>query len=112
MEADLQRFYGVDLAGLWTGALSIRRLSVYIANLPIDSAVWAVENGLPMGVTPTDVLLADIFQAVSGHPHPLRPAPAATGAVAKARHETTAVRLRAQRVRVAQQRGKETTPSV
>lgn len=105
------RFYGVDLAGLWTGELSLRRLSVFIANLPIDSAVWAVENGLPMGATPTDVLLADIFQAVTGQVHPLRPVSTAPSSAAKTRHESMAARLRAQRVRVAQQR-REAPPRV
>ncbi|GAB1641771.1 hypothetical protein [Krasilnikovia sp. MM14-A1259] len=106
VEADLAHFYGVDLAQLWTGGLSLRRLSVLIANLPPGSATWAAEHGLPLGAVPGDLVLADIFEALTGQTHPLKPTPAAARSAAT-RHETLAARLRAQRLRVAQASRKE-----
>ncbi|BCJ41677.1 hypothetical protein GCM10010168_53250 [Actinoplanes ianthinogenes] len=105
VEADFQRFYGVDLGGLWRGELSLRRVSALVTNLPPESATWAAENGEALGASRADVLLADIFQAVTGQPHPLRPQPKDRAAVEQ--HESTAARLRAQRARVAAQRPKE-----
>lgn len=37
LEADLQRYYRVDLCDLWRGLLSPRRLRVLIQHLPVDS---------------------------------------------------------------------------
>ncbi|BEL07239.1 hypothetical protein Q0Z83_054300 [Actinoplanes sichuanensis] len=61
-------------------------------------------RGIPAGTTATAILLGDIFQAVTGQAHPLRPLPSSTGAT---KHESTAARLRAQRALVAAQRRKE-----
>ncbi len=84
MEADLQRFHGVDLGDLWRGGLSVRRLSVLLAHLPPGSAVWAIENDLPYGWTLTDVLLTDLFHAFTGQPHPARPKPSKKGLASRA----------------------------
>lgn len=73
MEADLQRFYGVDLRGLWRGELSIRRLSVLVQYLPPGSAVWAAQTGIAYGYTPTDLFLSDLFYAFTGEEHPEKP---------------------------------------
>lgn len=75
MEADLLRFYNVDLADLWRGGLTLRRLSVLVQNLPPGSACWSRVNEVPYGWTLTDFLLADIFHAFAGEPHPSRPKP-------------------------------------
>lgn len=73
VEADLQRFYGIDLAALWRGELSLRRLSVLIHTLPPESAT--TQSLEPVrGWSVTDYLIADVFHAVSGEPHPARPA--------------------------------------
>lgn len=40
VEADLQRYYRVDLRDLWTGRLTLRRLRVLLDGLPPESA-WA-----------------------------------------------------------------------
>lgn len=51
MEADLQRFYGIDLRDRWRldeagrRALTLRRLRVLISYLPEDSALAAAERG-------------------------------------------------------------------
>lgn len=98
VEADLQRFYGVDLGDLWRGRLSVRRLSVLIAHLPPGSAVWAAENGIPYGWSLTDVLLTDVFAALTGEQHPARPsAPKASPDAVSDR----VARLLAQRERLA-----------
>ncbi|WWV91847.1 tail assembly chaperone [Microbacterium phage phiMiGM15] len=74
MEADLQRFHGVDLAGLWRGELTIRRLSVLVHHLPGDGALKRL--GMPAsadGWTVNSFLLADVIHALTGKPHPARP---------------------------------------
>lgn len=45
MEADLQRYYGVALGDLFTGAMSWRRLRVLVDNLPRESATAARLHG-------------------------------------------------------------------
>jgi hypothetical protein len=104
------RFYGVDLAGLWRGELSLRRLYVLVTNLPPGSACWAAESRVPVGTTPGDFVLADVFHALSGEAHPLRPAPSADEEAAKQKHESTVARLRAMRERV--QTNREEAPRV
>ncbi len=39
----------------------------------MGSAVWAVQAGVPYGWTLTDLLLTDLFHALTGEPHPDRP---------------------------------------
>lgn len=45
MEADFQRFYGLDLADLWRGTLGARKAGVLAMHLPPDSAVMRREGG-------------------------------------------------------------------
>lgn len=45
IEADLLRYYGVDLRWLVDGRLSWRRFSVLLANLPADSATAQAMHG-------------------------------------------------------------------
>jgi hypothetical protein len=40
VEADLQRYYGIDLRDLWRGGLSLRRVRVLLDHLPSESH-WA-----------------------------------------------------------------------
>lgn len=75
VEADLQRFYGVDLADLWRGALSIRRLSVLVYGLPAESLTVAALNGTDPGWDAGALVTADVFAALTGQPHPARPEP-------------------------------------
>lgn len=46
MEADLARYYQIELADLWRGRLSLRRLFVLIRWLPYESAVASIERDL------------------------------------------------------------------
>jgi hypothetical protein len=49
LEADLQRWYRVDVRDLWTGILSWRRLGVLVKNLPAESATkTALRNAAPL----------------------------------------------------------------
>lgn len=48
VEADLQRWYRIDLRGLWSGDLSWRRLGALVKNLPPESATkTALRNATP-----------------------------------------------------------------
>jgi hypothetical protein len=76
VEADLQRFYGLDLAGLYRGELRLRRLSVLLRLLPMDAAT--VRALTPADGRDWDVdtyLIADLYHALTGKPHPARPKP-------------------------------------
>ncbi len=97
MEADLQRFYGVALADLWRGELTLRRLSVLVEHLPADSAL------LRLGMPPTahgwgvsEFLLADVFQALTGKAHQARP----TATTRAERYRNLKTRLEEQRARL------------
>lgn len=74
VEADLQRFYRVDLADYWRGELSPRRLSVLIEQLPPDSAT-ARKYSDADGWSRLEFLVSDLFQAFTGEIHPARPKP-------------------------------------
>ncbi len=77
MEADLQRYYSVDLLDLWRfdadgrRLLSTRKIGVLILYLPADSACACVAGG--SGWLLSDYLLSDIYGATVGEPHPARP---------------------------------------
>lgn len=101
VEADLQRYYGVDLGALWRGELSLRRLAVLVEYLPVGSATWAAQANVPYGWTLTDVLLTDLFHAFTGQEHPLRPN--GTAQTAAKEHTSLMERLQAQRERLARQ---------
>lgn len=45
LEADFQRFYGIDLADLWTGKMSPRRAWNLVENLPAGAALWQAIGG-------------------------------------------------------------------
>lgn len=49
MEADLQRFYGIDYRDRWRGGLTLRRLKVLLSNLPRESVLrggWSMADHL------------------------------------------------------------------
>ena len=79
VEADLQRYYGVDLADLWRSGLSVRRLSVLVTGLPSGSLTVSALTGVPREwaeVTPW--LLNYLIQYHTGEQHPATPKLAAT----------------------------------
>jgi hypothetical protein len=101
LEADLQRYYQVELGALYRGELTLRRLCSLIAYLPPGSATWAAQGGLPYGWSLTDLLLADLFHATTGEKHPARPS--GNEKATKERAEKVAAALLAQRKRLGQE---------
>ncbi|TDC02597.1 hypothetical protein E1091_00355 [Micromonospora fluostatini] len=75
VEADLQRYYRIDLADLWRGRLTLRRLATLLRYLPAEAATLGTYGDPAAGWTRTHYLLTDVFHAVTGKPHPARPAP-------------------------------------
>lgn len=105
VEADLQRFYGVDLGDVWRGDLSVRRLWVLLSHLPPGSAVWSLENKIPHGYALTDFLLMDLFRVLTGEDHPARPGAGSSSAAApEERSRSLIEQLREQRERLVAQR--------
>lgn len=46
MEADLAQYYpGVELAAMWSGGVTVRRISVLVAWLPRGARVWQMLGG-------------------------------------------------------------------
>lgn len=105
MEADLQRYYQIDLADYWRGKLSVRRLSVLVHRLPLDSATVVKTAELSPGWDTKAFLLADIFAAVTGEQHPARPS--GEKKAKKARAARLRAQLEAQRDRVEARKRKE-----
>jgi hypothetical protein len=102
VEADLQRFYRVDLAEFYRGELSVRRLSVLVDHLPHEAATTAARLGTEPGWSLATVLTADVFHALTGKAHPARPAPR-PGAASTGRYRALRARLEAQKARRATQ---------
>lgn len=71
IEADLQRFYGVPLTGVWTGQLTLRRLRVLLEGLPPDSstayALAGVEQGPLAGWKLSDALLGRLVDELAAY---------------------------------------------
>ncbi|MEU7200264.1 hypothetical protein [Streptomyces sp. NPDC045470] len=66
LRADLQRFYGLDLADIWRGTLTPRRVWTLTEHLPDDSALTASLAGGPQhrGWSLQTHLLAHLVNAV------------------------------------------------
>ncbi|MET9712414.1 hypothetical protein ACFW3Z_22610 [Nocardiopsis alba] len=71
MEADLARYYRIDLGDLWRGGLTLRRLAVLVRHLPPDAATMSELGG--DGWTLSHYLQADLVHATTGQPHPADP---------------------------------------
>jgi hypothetical protein len=78
VEADLHRYYQIDLADHWRRvdgrrALSLRKLRVLIRHLPTDSALATAENGGKPIHNQDTILLAEIATATAHakKPHPV-----------------------------------------
>ena len=67
IEADFQRFYGLDL---WSdhsaGRLTLRRIAALVAHLPSDAATWVDVHGQHAAWSVTDDLLAAVLTALQG----------------------------------------------
>lgn len=76
MEADLARYYHVDLLDRWRTdlegrpLLTLRQIAVRVRHLPPDSAVAVALNGGEAGWTRDQVLLTDIWSTWNGKEHP------------------------------------------
>ncbi len=73
MEADLQRYYQLDLVDWHRGRLSTRRLLVLVWALPPESAFMARLRGRKR-ISTAEELLMDIPEALTGKLHPRRQA--------------------------------------
>lgn len=60
MEADLQRFYGIDLRDLWRGDLTLRRVAVLLRHVPREAAIVDAIGQQWVTWTLADHLLDDI----------------------------------------------------
>lgn len=83
MEADLLRYYGVDLLDLYRGVLSVRRLGVLVRGLPPQSATvqaaepdtrWSLTDHLLAAVV-DELRLGNWLQSKDGHANRNRPQP-------------------------------------
>ena len=63
IEADFQHYYGVDLLDLWRGALTPRRATVLMANLPLGAALWRAMD-VPAAWTSGEHLTASVLDAL------------------------------------------------
>lgn len=63
LEADFQRYYGIDLVDLYKGTLSPRKAQVLAMYLPPGAAVWQ-EAGTDAAWDTTDYLLAEAVDAL------------------------------------------------
>lgn len=87
----------MDLADYWRGVISVRRLLVLVNGLPADSVVgrrYAGAGGWDLHA----FLIADLFQAFTGTPHPNRPQPASESK--SSRYRELRARLEAQKARL------------
>lgn len=97
VEADLQRFYRVDLADYWRGELSPRRLSVLVEQLPAESATARKLSGAD-GWNRLEFLVSDLYQAFTGEVHPARPKPSSGSS--SSRYDRMRAALEAQKARL------------
>lgn len=95
VERDLRRFCHVRYSDRWrydaagTPLLTLREIWVLICDLPGSAAIVAHENGgVPRWGT-VEHLLADIWGALAGQPHPGRPKSRAKQAITAARRRAT-----------------------
>lgn len=72
VEADLSRYYGCSLVDLERGHLSLWQVWARLQHLPLQSAT-AVAMGHGDGWDIQTYLIADIYAALGGKPHPADP---------------------------------------
>ncbi|WAB10127.1 hypothetical protein SEA_GRAVAILLIA_17 [Mycobacterium phage Gravaillia] len=74
LEADLRRFYGVDMRGLFTGDLTLRQLWMFVRRIPGDSALLTARNGGRPPWTRAEIIAARQWEAWVRKPYDGRPA--------------------------------------
>lgn len=81
LESDLGRFWGLDYRDRWRfdcdgrRRLTLRMIYVRMSNAPATAAVVVALNGGKVLRTGTDLLVMDVFEALTGRAHPARPMP-------------------------------------
>lgn len=79
VEADLSRWHGIRYSDRWRRdeygqrRLTLREIWVRIQHLPDNAALTIYANRHEPRWSRTDILLADVFQALAGQVHPSRP---------------------------------------
>ena len=79
VESDLSRFWGLDYRDRWRfdtaghRRLTLRMIYVRISNLPPTAAVAVALNGGKTIPTRVELLVMDVFEAMTGRAHPARP---------------------------------------
>ena len=68
VEADFQRFYGIDLGELWTGEMGPRRAARLASQLPPGSAIYRSEGLDSQVYSPEAQLLQRAIQEVRDAP--------------------------------------------
>lgn len=101
MEADLQRFHGVDYLDRWRGRLSLRKIGALVLYLPPDSACKEILRELKPHWSVEAHLLDELRMALVGSkknppkPHPQRPRPGPPRISPERRRKIAATRERA-----------------
>lgn len=94
---------------MYRGGLSLRRLSVLVRNLPAEAATARQVSKSAPGWDTVAYLMADVYHALTGQPHPSRPQP--EEGKKSTRYAKLRKALEAQRARTAPTDDKE-APSV
>lgn len=63
IEADFQRYYQLDLAGIFTGALTLRKFSALLYGLPAGAETWVAQGGPKAREQATEATL-HVWQAI------------------------------------------------
>ncbi|MGV0868686.1 hypothetical protein [Corynebacterium kalidii] len=71
LEVDFQRYYGLDLADVWRGELSWRRVMVLSDGLPAESSFRSAVADMPP-ITGAEARLIELWEAKAGKDHPIR----------------------------------------
>jgi hypothetical protein len=104
LEADLARYYAVDLTDYYQGRMTMRRLSVLADQLPDGGHVWAAQTGEQPGWSVEALLLADVFWALTGEQHPSRKKSVDARTSSGTRVKDLRARLAEQQTRLTEQR--------
>lgn len=74
MEADLQRFYQLDLLDYYRGQISFRKLMVLLKHAPPEAHTRRLSGMYGWNAEDVPYLLGDLIAATTGEIHPDHPA--------------------------------------
>lgn len=106
VEGDLSEYFGIRYTDRWRfdadgrRRLTLREILVRLQFLPPGARVVRHYNGGRARWTDEEILLSDVFHALTGKPHPARPAPP-TKAVSPEREKLRRRRVREKHARQA-----------